>query len=418
MSLRLRGSIYHYDFTYKKKRYQGSTDQSVREDAELVVAEVKKRLRQESWGIAPADRNRTPTFTKWAEVYFRDQIKQGKRADFVEGCLNTLLIFWGAKPTRPRKQPAVVVDRPGSTPYHNLRLLDPITRPELILDFEEWMTARKLSGARKNHLRSTLSMMFRLAMSPQWRRRTNIVANPFAGIRRDKVRARARVLSIDEIRDIMGAAPFHLRVAMIVAVYAPKFRVGNILALNFADHVARDFSKITVREHKADATAPPLVAPVVPGSDLHRLLIALKRLNKSGYLVEYEGAPIDSIKTAVRAAVESAGLVYGARKKHGVTFHTIRHSIATLLATMSNVSEKLRSEIMGQTMQTTQKYTHLGAAHQVAGHAELYAAIPLGALIGMQGNLQGEPQRDSANLAEIQRIPKRVVRSAKRRKSR
>jgi hypothetical protein len=43
----------------------------------------------------------------------------------------------------------------------------------------------------------------------------------------------------------------------------------------------------------------------------------------------------------------------------GVTFHTIRHTAATLLAELPHLTEAQRAATMGQDILTTQRYTHL-----------------------------------------------------------
>ncbi len=348
-------------------------------------------------------------------MFYLDQEKRVRRPDFVEGCLRTALEYWGAKPTgAPKKAAAVARPRKGTTPYHDYRMLDPIVDAGLIVKFESWMTTRGLSGARKNHLRSTMSMMFKLAGQPEWRQKTRITSNPFAGIRRDRVRARARVLTLEEIRAVLAAAPFHVRIAIAVAVLAPKLRLETILTLRFDQHIDRAMTLITVVDHKAQDHAPPLVIPI--GRSLRAVLLAAKAANTTKHVVEYYRDPVESIKTALRASVEAAGLVYGTRKKDGtrredgVTFHTIRHSMATLLATLPGMSERMRAEVMGQTIATAQKYTHLAGSHQVAAHELLSDAAPVGDLLGVGAYLGGPGDLNPPNPAVIRRIPKRMHR--------
>ncbi|MGE3276767.1 MAG: tyrosine-type recombinase/integrase [Vicinamibacterales bacterium] len=415
MTLTRKGRFFHYDFRYKGQRHQGSTEQTTRADAELVEAELKRRLRQERWGIAPVDREQTPTFSRWAERVYREQAKRLKRPDFVASCLRVALEFWGQRPTRAPRQAAVPHTPRGTAPYHNLRLLDPIADPSWVLRFEDWMDARGLSGSRKNHLRSAMSVLYKIAMEPAWRAKTRVAVNPFAGLRRDRVRSRSRVMTVDEIRRWMEAAPYHLRVAMALAVLAPKLRVTNILRLRFGHEVDDALTRIVVADHKADRHAPPLVVPI--GPSLRAFLEAVRKVNQSRYVVEYQGGPVRSVKTAMRASATAAGLTYGIRGADGVTFHTLRHSVATLLTMIPGVNERLRAEVMGQTIQTAQKYTHLAAEHQIAVHAALEAAAPVLEVVGMVGGkVQGPGEPDSPKLAEIRPPRRRIPRAQNARK--
>ena len=96
---------------------------------------------------------------------------------------------------------------------------------------------------------------------------------------------------------------------------------------------------------------------------------------ESGHVVTWRGKPVKDIKTGARRATQAAGLTWGARD--GVTFHTLRHSIATLLAAMG-MSERIRMELMGHTeIRTTQRYTHLAAGTQLEPHAQLATQVPL-----------------------------------------
>ncbi|HYE86532.1 MAG TPA: hypothetical protein VEA16_09270, partial [Vicinamibacterales bacterium] len=82
-----QGKTWRYDFWWKGRRYTGSTDQLTKEDAELVEAEIKKRIRQQAWGIEPFDRLRTPSFTDWAAHFYLHQRKRLTRPDILERTL-------------------------------------------------------------------------------------------------------------------------------------------------------------------------------------------------------------------------------------------------------------------------------------------------------------------------------------------
>jgi len=123
---------------------------------------------------------------------------------------------------------------------------------------------------------------------------------------------------------------------------------------------------ITVRDHKtAGATGRPLVVPIT-GPLLTILQDARRRRPHARFVVTYRGNQIKSIRGGVKAAARAAGLTWGCFDEAGVTFHTMRHTMATLLAELSDadglpaLSESQRKAAMGhQRLETTQRYTHI-----------------------------------------------------------
>ncbi len=366
-----RGKTWRYDFWWKKHRYQGSTDQLTRGDAALVEAAIKTRLRQEAWGIAPMDRTRTPTFTAWAAHYLKHQRGRVRRPDLLQRTVRMVLAFWGRPPHKDPVDGGV---------YHDLRLADPMVDADWILKFEAWMTARGIAGSTKNSYRSAMSGLYRLAMRPTYRKKTHITTNPFLGIDRDRVPSRVVTLSVEQLQAWIRAAPPHVRLAMAIAVLAPKLRLASILALRWGQHVDRALTYITVREHKTmGASGEPQVVPIDP--QLRAILEpASKRARPGTPLITYRGEPVRDIKTALKRAATEAGLDYG---RAGVTFHSLRHTVATLLAELG-VPEQQRQAVMGHLeIRTTQKYTHLRPSHEREPLARLSAAVPIEQLLAL-----------------------------------
>jgi integrase len=404
-----RGRYYSYEFQYKKLTYKGATGQRTKDLADKVEQKIKDDVRAEAHDVSTLTREKTPSYTAWAELAFSKWPRKTRRKDLIANNLNVALEFWGRRPKTPRPQPAVPrVGPEPERPYHDLRLLDPITDPAWIERFEEWMTRRVFGASRKNQLRSALSMLHRIAMRPAFRKTTRMTMNPFDGVERDIVPSRLRVLTLDEIDRWMQQAPYHLLIAMSIAVLAPKLREGNILALRFDRHIDPALTRITVGEHKADRTGRPLVTPIV--GDLRAILEFARTHNTTAHVIEWHNGPVKSVRSAVRASVRAAGMVYGIKDPDGVTFHTLRHTIATLLATIPGLSERMRAEITGQTIPTVQRYTHLGAQHQEALHAELATRTNIGRLIiggafGGRANPQARPAEGAPVI--LRRVPRK-----------
>lgn len=387
-----KGKTWSYDFWWKGRRYTGSTDQLTKDDADLVEAEIKKRLRQQAWGIAPVERKHTPTFSAWASHFLTHKRKRLGRPDLIERTLKLVLAFFG---TRPAKHPIA------DAPYHNLRLADPILDADWLVKFEQWMDDRGIAGATKNTYRSALSGMYKLAIRPAWRKKTNVTVNPCIGMERDARRSRKSTLTPDQLRAWITAAPHHVRLALAIGALAPELRLASILALRWDKHISPDLARITIDQHKtARSTGEPQVMPIDP--QLRAILLPEQRAAKKARatrLIRYRGEPVASIRTALTRAARDAGIPYG---RDGITFHSLRHTAATMLAELG-VPEKQRQETMGHSdIRTTQGYTHLRPHHKQAPLAALSQALQLET--ALQGQLQGPADRTRKNAHGKRRV--------------
>lgn len=78
--------------------------------------------------------------------------------------------------------------------------------------------------------------------------------------------------------------------------------------------------------------------------------------------------------------------IYGVRQG-GVTFHSVRHTMATWLAEWGDESERMRQFLMGHLTSTmTARYTHM------AGHAKAAPLARLAAKIDLRDTVQGPVQ--------------------------
>lgn len=402
MSVFKRGGVWWYDFTYKWVRHRRSTGQTVRDDAEQVERDEKTRARRAARGLIDPDPASSPTFQDWAEIYYvhaRDRAKLG-RPDRVEQLIRRALWFWGT--------PSARAPRTTTQPRHDLRLGDVVADPRWILKWETWLEQPKpapgrskgsrpapvrmisWSGQTKNQYRSLLSQMFKLAMSPPWRLQTGIVMNPFAGGYRDRTYGRDVALEREDLAVILSVASYHLRLAVAIGLLAPKLREGNILRLRFDRHVSADCRYITVQQHKTRRTAKrsrPLVA-YVPDQLREILLVEKARKVKLEvpWVITLKRKPVKSLRGAVRGAIRRAAesrphLVYGRSVEDGVTFHTIRHTAATLLAELEVSPEKRQALLQHERLETTMRYTHLRPKHEAPAAEQLSAALPIKALV-------------------------------------
>ena len=369
MSLWKRGDVWQFDFWFQGRRYAGSTRQSVRADAVVCEQEIKRRLRRQAAGLEGPAAAEAPRFQDWAEIHLRERSQHMARPEFLEHNLRTILRFWGARPKG---------DTHPSDPYHDLRLHHPIRDPVWIERFEAWMRGRGSSPQTRNHYRSVLRGMYKTALLPAYRTASGITLNPFRDVPRETVVGRTVTISIEDLRSWLKNASYHVRLAVAIAALAPKLRLANVLALTWQEHIDPDFRFITVHHHKTSKT---LKRPhVVPISEQLRVILRDARQRTRTYVVEYRQRPVKSIRGGLQLAVERAGLPFG-RKDGGATFHTLRHTAASLLAELGE-PEAIRKEVMGhRDIATTQRYTHLRPVHEIPAHERLADAVPIADLV-------------------------------------
>jgi integrase len=362
-----RGRYYSMDFWYRGVRYQRTTGQELKEDAEQVERDLKRQLRREAHGIATIDRTQTPSFTAWAERFLVEKRKKLTRPDVLERTVRMVLAFWGAKPSVPV----------AGGVYKDLRLADPILAPELIDDFDDWMAVRGLSGSARNSYRSALSGMYKLALRPRWRRRTRIDSNPFEHIDRDTPRKRRVTATVEDmLRWIRAAAP-HARLALTIGALAPKLRLAQVLSLRFDEHMDRDLTTFTFERHKTRRHTGSDQVTAIP-VDLRAVLLAVRQAHPaSTHVITYRGEPIQSIRKAAKTAATKAGLVYGLS---GVTFHALRHVMGAECARLG-INEVLAAATLGHKdpRTTRQHYQHILPADQRAVAEQLAQHLGLGA---------------------------------------
>jgi integrase len=367
-----------YEFVYKGKTYKGSTEQLTREDAEAFELREQQKVRRIAAGLG--DLRDAPYFQEWAGIYYEYKAtskQRVRRPDQIDFLLRSVLKFWGRRPRDPKKVDA-------HAPYHDHTLAEPIERPELLDAFEDWMEGERFSGSHRNHLRTQVSGMYRVAMLPKYRKRTGVTMNPMDGVPRDRRRPRTVTLSPGQIVEWIRVAPYHVRLAMAIGALAPKLRVANILALEWDVHLDPGFTTITVVEHKTSDSAPPIVQMV--SEQLRLILVEARRRNPGRSVVTYRGRRVHDIIGGVKAAAERAGLAYGRDRPGGATFHTIRHAMATLFARLKPsglpLSEPQRAALMAHSdIGTTQGYTHLNPVHELEPLEALSAELPVLALV-------------------------------------
>lgn len=354
-----RGKTFLYDFEYQKVRHWGNTKQTTKIDAARVENKVKERLRRRAGGIDIHERDQSPRFQDWAEVFYTYKAKRLERPEAIGDILPVALRFWGHPDD---------IEPSAADPCHDLRLCDPIDDPAWILKYEQWLEARGLGAQSKNHYRGLIRRMYAVALLPEYRQATGIIVNPFAGVPNDPTTPREVTLDKSQLCAWLTHAAYHIRLAVAIGALAPKLRLTNILKLQWGAHFDPDPRKtkfnpnvayyIQVQHHKtARKTRRPLVSPV-SRQLLQIFKDAWRRHPQLEHVVVYQGRALHSITGGVRAAVEAAGLPYGRDREDGVTFHTLRHTATTMMSDQQDDPLKLM-DAMGHTdLATTLRYRH------------------------------------------------------------
>lgn len=372
---KVQEKAYRYDFQFKGRRYTSPRPFPTAQEARDAEAALRRNLRRAAAGLEVPGERATLAIADWAEIYMAYLERRGRIGHLgaVEHVLRVVLRFWGRKPDRELRAHE-------RGPYHDLTLLAPIDEPRHLLAFEDWMVKRGIAPATRNRYRTAMSRLYAIAMRPEFRSQTSVTMNPFLAIERDAPRGRTVTLSVEQIRAVLTHASPHLRLAIAIASLAPKLRLGNVLALRWDTHLDRALTRITVDEHKtAHLTRLPMVTPI--SAQLRVILDDARRRQPKGvpWVIHYRREPVKTIDTGLKAACEAAGVPYGL--KAGATFHTLRHSAATMLAALG-VPEGLRKDVMGhRAIATTQIYTHLQPAHLVAPLEQLSEAFPIADLL-------------------------------------
>lgn len=387
-------AAWRYKFWYRGVPYKGSTGQLTRDDAEEFEEDLKRKVRREAHGLVVLPQH-TPRIGEFANVYvahLKQQIKEDaphltvaqveKRLQPTMDLLRVVLRFWGPRPTgsNPKNPPVE------GEPYHDLRLADPIRDRSWLQKFEQWIKQRQVYvGKNKNgeqvfrpigkqtrlHYMSIMSRLYRVANLPDYAKQTGVDdKNPFLTVARARPRGRKVTVTPAELRAWLSAAPKHTKLAIAIAALAPKLRLANVLGLRWSQNIIGDLDYIKVDEHKTvDKTGEPLVVPIEPS--LRTILRAAKGESSSDHVITYRSKPVKSIRGGVRRSAEDADLTYGRDVVGGVTFHSIRHTAATLLAEVPHLTEAMRAAAMGQDIETTQGYTHIRPLKQRPALAHL-----------------------------------------------
>lgn len=266
-----------------------------------------------------------------------------------------------------------------ATLFFKDKALDEVT-PLEIEHYKTWLT-EKISERTGKRL-SPRSVLYSLAVlkgmytkAVKWGKAQS---NPVKQVDMPRVNnMRDRFLDGREIQALLKVCeegPSYLRPLAVVAL-GTGMRLGELLSLRFADV---DYGKglIRVREAKSgEGRTLPMNDEV---REAIRSCMAIEGILKpnDGHVFTYRGKRLGNVHASYGKALAAAGLKAG-----DVTFHTLRHTFASHLASSGSVDLLVLKELLGhKTLAMTVRYAHLfpdRGKRAVDLLPSLYAASPV-----------------------------------------
>ncbi|MBI3272210.1 MAG: site-specific integrase [Planctomycetes bacterium] len=259
-------------------------------------------------------------------------------------------------------------------------------------DLERWAAERQkegASGATVNRDLALASALFRWAI-----RQGYVEDNPVKGVERfsEKGRARETYLSAAEARALVASASPILR-PLLVAALSTGARRGDLLALRWRD---ADFDRRElVMRAESEKAGRGRVVPMT--DDLCRELLALRAgrrtpaLDGSDPLFTLgDGSPIGdhALRLMFEAAVFRCQAIPVA-KRDAVTFHTLRHTSASLMVAAGVPIFDVAKILGHSTLAVTMRYAHFAPEAGRAAIARLGNTLGLDAEAGETGEGKG-----------------------------
>lgn len=303
------------DFTVNGKRYRRPTGASSRKTAQEAADRIAVAIASGTWEDTPEPVQEPEPgilFEKAVGAYLKDREKNHGRS---------LASYYALTPGGAWRQ---VFDG---------RELASITAGEIHEHAQRWLHAK--ARAKRRSPATVCSYLAQLSGLLTWAMREPrgyVATNEARKVERPKVdNVKTRWLRPSEVEAVVEACPEWLREIVIFAALT-GMRRGEI-----AKVAKRDFQRdahgaaflIVQRTKNGRAHAWPLAGE------------ALRIVEQRVKVLKFEGAPIfpaaqggdlhDNLSRAFRRAVERAGLVYGRDADEGVTFHSLRKTMASLL---------------------------------------------------------------------------------------
>lgn len=196
----------------------------------------------------------------------------------------------------------------------------------------------------------------RLRTALKWAEKQGLIAKAPHIWRPTPPGPRQKRMTPEQVKAVIDATMTpHARLALIL-LWTTGARIGAVLSLTW-DRV--DFEGRLIHFAEADVATNNKGRGVVRMNNTARsALLGAKAGALTGYVIEWDAKPVESIKTALRAAARRAGLPW-------VTAHVFRHSVACNLVEQGVPMEKVSQLLAHRNIETTERiYARFSPAYQ------------------------------------------------------
>jgi integrase len=241
-----------------------------------------------------------------------------------------------------------------------------------------YIATRRLKG-RKNGTIGTELNHLRIVLA--WAAKTNLIGKAPPMELPSKPPPRERHLTRDEFNALLDASEtHHLRLFLVLAI-STAARAGALLELTW-DQI--DFERGLIYLGQRNALRPRKGRATVPMTNSARAaLSSAKRVTRSGFVIEWGGEAVTSVRTALNKAAERAQV-------KGVSPHVLRHTAAVWMAEAGRPIEEIAQYLGHSDTGTTQRVY----ARFSPGHLRQSAnALELGSVRGFPGTSEDDPER-------------------------
>lgn len=267
--------------------------------------------------------------------------------------------------------------------------LDAVTS-DMIQAYQRWMVADERSINSVSKIMTRVGALWRFVRKQEERKAQKERRAPrpvYSPVDPDMVirdyKPRSRFLTEAELTALFAATPPSARFAVYCGAMA-GLRVDEMLHLRPEIDVDLEMGSLTIRDQDDWKPKTKRSRRTIPMAGL--LLTAAKwhaeKNAANGWMMpsrQATGRPLTKTawQKAFQPIVERAGLTYGNKTPHGVTFHTLRHTFASQ-AVMRGVDLYTVAQLLGDSLQMVETtYAHLSPDHKKAAIAKLEAAFKM-----------------------------------------
>ena len=232
-------------------------------------------------------------------------------------------------------------------------------------EYAATLTGGQLSPNTYNKHLNLLTLVFRVL-----RQKAKLASNPWEGIQRKRLASQGRrELTVEELRNVCGAAQGELRILFALGVYS-GLRLGDCATLRWAEVDLQRGIVRRIPNKTARRNPRPVIIPLHPA--LKEMLAEASTGERADYVLAEIAAlyhrRVDAVTDLVQRHFQECGInrhkpgtgENGKRAVVEVGFHSLRHTFVSLCRE-SNAPLAVVESIVGHSNPAmTRHYTHVG----------------------------------------------------------